>query len=142
MKFKSRKDTLFTLGILGSLAFVLVLIITGVVKGEMAPEEYWALIPIGIVFGFILWLYVGTRYELNQNELIYWYGPFSGKININRIREVVKDTSVYVGFNPATARRGLIVKYDTYGDLYISPESNETFIKQLLQLKSDILISE
>lgn len=142
MKFNSRKDTLFTLIIFGVLSFVIVLIITGILKDEMAPEEPWVMIPVSLIIGLVLWLYFGTRYELNQNEFIYRYGPFSGKVSIHRIREVVKGKTVYVGFRPATARNGLIIKYDTYGALYISPETNDSFIKRLLELKSDVIISE
>ncbi|MFD0797785.1 PH domain-containing protein [Maribacter chungangensis] len=142
MKFKSRKDTLFTLIVFGVLSFVIVLIITGILKDEMAPEERWVMIPVSLVIGLVLWLYFGTCYELNQNEFIYWYGPFSGKVSIHKIREVVKGKTVYVGFRPATARNGLIIKYDTYGELYISPETNDSFIKRLLELKSDVIISE
>lgn len=142
MKFKSRKGILFSLIIFGVLAFILRITIVGILKEEMAQSERWTLIPITLVFGFVLWLYFGTNYELNQKEFIYRSGPFNGKINIDRIREIVKDKTVYVGFKPATARKGLLVKYDKYEEIYISPKTNETFIQKILEMNSGIKITD
>lgn len=142
MKFKSRKDILFTLVIFGVLACITGLTILGMYKGEMDPNERWVLVPVSLAIGLVLWLYFGTIYELKDNALIYKSGPFNGKINAVRIKEVVKDTTVYVGFRPATARNGLLVKYDTYNEIYISPETNETFISKLLEMNSEIKITD
>lgn len=140
MKFKSRKDTLFGLLIFGVLIFVLGLTVLGIVKGEMAQSERWGLIPLALVYGLVLWIYFGTNYKLDKSEFIYRSGPFSGKIGICRIREIVRDVTVYTGFKPATARRGLLIKYDKYEEIYISPESNEVFIAKILEMNSGIKV--
>ena len=142
MKFRSRKDILFSIIVFGILAFVIGLTIVGIMKGEMEQNEQWTLIPITLVTGFVLWLYFGTNYELTQNGLKYRSGPFNGKIDISRIREIVKGKTMYVGFKPATARNGLIIKYDKYEELYISPETNELFIEKILELNGQIKITE
>lgn len=142
MKFKSRKDILFSAIILGTLAIVVVLVILGILKGEMSPNERWTLIPVSLIIGFVLWLLFGTNYELNEQEFKYQCGPFFGKIDVDRIQEIVKGKTVYVGFRPATARKGLLIKYDKHEELYISPETNDTFIKKILELKSEIKITE
>lgn len=110
MKLKSRKDTLLNLVVFGVLALVSGFVLLVMLEGEMAPEERWVFIPVTLIFSFILWMYFGTRYELSQNEFRYWYGPFNGKIKVSHIREVVKGKTVWVGFRPATARKGLIIK--------------------------------
>jgi len=142
MKFKSRKDILFSVIIFGILAFILGLTIIGILRGEMEQSERWTLIPITLVFGFVLWLYFGTNYELCDNEFKYRSGPFNGKISVDRIREIIKGKTVYVGFKPATARKGLLVKYDKYEEIYISPKTNETFIKKVLEMNSAIKITD
>ena len=121
MKFKSRKDLLFTLIIFGVVAFIVGVTILGILNGEMDSSERWTLIPISLVIGLILWLYFGTNYELKNKAFFYRSGLFSGKISVVRIKEIVKNTTVYVGLKPATARNGLLVKYDTYNENYISP---------------------
>ncbi|MBQ4913696.1 PH domain-containing protein [Maribacter sp. MMG018] len=142
MKFKSKKDTLFSLVILGTCGLMLVLTVTGILKGEMDPDEYWTLpIVIGVCLA-LLWFYFGTYYELGKEGLTYRSGPIRGKIRLDRITEIVKGKTLWVGFRPATSRKGLIVKYDTYNEIYISPLTNESFVKKILELKSDIKISE
>lgn len=143
MKFDSKKDILFSIIILGINAFLIGITIVGIINGEMEKDEYWALILIFAVVGLLFWLYFGTNYELSKTDgFIYRSGPFNGKINTDRITEIIKGKTLWVGFRPATARKGLIIKYDKYNELYISPKTNETFIAKILELNSGIKISE
>ncbi len=77
-----------------------------------------------------------------ENGLLYKSGPFNGKISIDRITEIVKGKTLWVGFRPATSRKGLIVKYDKYNEIYISPKTNESFIEKILELNGKIKITE
>ena len=107
----------------------------------MEPSEYWAILLILCVVGFVLWIYFGTAYELNNKEFIFRYGPFSRKIQIDRIKEIVVGKTIWIGNGPTTARKGLIIKYDSYNLINISPKTNESFIKKILELKGDIKIT-
>ena len=49
---------------------------------------------------------------------------------------------MHVGFKPALATKGLIIKYNKYDDIYISPNSNDTFIEAVLKINSNIKIME
>lgn len=142
MKFKSKKGALFSTVMLGSCALILGLTVIGLLKGEMNPGEYWTLPIVAGVCLALLWFYFGTYYELGKDGLVYRWGPIHRKISLDRITEIVKGKTLYIGFRPATSRKGLIVKYDTYNEIYISPQTNETFIQKVLELKSDIKISE
>ncbi|MDT0677022.1 PH domain-containing protein, partial [Autumnicola musiva] len=86
----------------------------------------------------LLWAQFSTKYVLNQNHLIYQSGPIRGKIEIERIRKIIKGKSLWTGFKPAIARKGLIIKFDKYDEIYISPESNEMFVKKILELNPKI----
>ena len=141
MKFKSRKDILFTSVIFGVLIFIIGITVLGILKGEMAENKRWTLIPIILVVGFVLWLYFDTSYELKEGNFKYVNGPFKGNISVDRIREIVKGKTIYVGFKPATAKNGLIIKYDKFEEIYISPKTNEAFIKKILELNSKIKIT-
>ncbi len=143
MKFDSKKDILFSIIILGLNAFLIGITIVGILNGEMEKGEYWTLILILAVVGLLFWLYFGTNYELTkENGLIYRSGPFNGKISVERITEIIKGKTLWVGFRPATSRKGLIVKYDKYNEIYISPKTNESFIKKILELNGQIKITE
>lgn len=142
MKFQSRKDLLFSIVILGSCAILIGACVVAFAKGNIKADEYW-LIPILLLVAFLLlWLFFGTNYELTPQKFIYKSGPIKGSINLDRIKEVVVGQTLWVGYRPATARKGLIVKYDSFNEIYITPKTNETFIKKLLELKSDIKITK
>src|SRR5690606_1502773 len=142
MKFESKKDTLFTCFILIINAFLIGVLISILGKGAMETHKYWGVIVILSCVFLLFWLYFGTNYELSKDGFVYRSGPFKGKISLNRITEIVKGKTLWVGFRPATARTGLIIKYDKFNELYISPKTNESFIEKLLELNSDITITE
>jgi hypothetical protein len=142
MKFYSKKDIFFSIIILGINAFLIGITIVGIINVEIGKGEYWTLILILAIVGLLFWLYFGTNYELSKKDgLIYRSGPFNGKINTDRITEIIKGKTLWVGFRPATARKGLIIKYDKYNELYISPKTNELFISKILELNNKIKIS-
>lgn len=141
MKFESKKDVFFSITILGISGLLLVLIIAGFLNNKMETSEYWVLSVVLAVLALILSLFFNTRYQLTkENGLIYQSGPFKGKISIDRITKVEKGKTLWVGLKPATARKGLIIKYDKYNEIYISPKTNESFIKKLLELNPNIVI--
>lgn len=126
MKFESKKDILFSVIILGLNTFLIGITILGLINGEMEKHEYWTMILVFGVVGLLFWLCFGTNYELSKEDgLIFRSGPFNGKIRIDRITEIVKGKTLWVGFRPATSRKGLIIKYDKYNEIYISPKTNE-----------------
>jgi hypothetical protein len=94
-----------------------------------------------LVVGFLMWLHFETEYELTQTELKYKSGPISGKIEVRKIREIIKGKSLWSGLKPATARNGLIIKYGQYDEIYISPKTNDTFVNKILELNSNITIT-
>ncbi len=140
MKFKSRRDYFFSFIVFALCFFLIGITIYGHVTGEIKPSEYWTSILIATVVGFLLWMFLGTNYELNQTDFIYRSGPIRGSISLNRIRKIKVGKTMWVGFKPATARMGLIVYYDKYNEIYISPKTNETFVKEILKLNSNIEI--
>lgn len=142
MKFRSKKDLLFTIIIFGLNIFFITMIVFGLFNAEMGNYEYWTIIPLLGVVILLFWMYFGTKYSLTNNLLTYQCGPIKGKINIDRITEIEKGKTLWVGLKPATSRKGLIIKYDKYNEIYISPKTNDAFISKILEIKSDIIISE
>lgn len=139
MKFKSRKDILLQILMYGLITFFI---------GQIAYRVFilnynFILIDLVLIIisALLLWMMLNTNYELTATELKYKSGFIKGKIEINRIREVKKGKTLWAGFKPATARNGLIIKYDKYEEIYISPKTNELFIKKLLEINKSIKIS-
>ena len=143
MKFKSRKDILFQIMTFGFSGLFIGISFFRVFLNEKINYEFiWSDIIMLIFIGFLLWLNFGTEYELTTTELKYKSGPISGKIEIERIKEIVKGKSLWSGLKPATARKGLIIKYDKYDEIYISPKTNETFVEKILELNGNIIITK
>lgn len=138
MKFSSRKDILVTSLVSGVIMLLVGLTFLQLYQGK---EWHWANLLVLAVILLLLWIYFDTSYQLTKEHLIYKSGPIRGKINIADIREVEANKTLYVGIKPALARKGLIIKYNQYDEIYISPNTNESFIKKLLELNVGIKIN-
>ena len=142
MKFKSRKDILFQLLIFSIVGFFIGVVLIRIFSYGI--EEYnfiWTDVFMLVVAGFLIWLGFGTNYELTKTELKYKSGPIKGIIEIDKIHEIIKGKTLWSGLKPATARNGLIVKYEKYNEIYISPKTNDSFIKKILELNNKIKIT-
>jgi hypothetical protein len=78
---------------------------------------------------------------LTKTELKYKSGILRGTIQIKDISEIIKGKTFWSGFKAATARHGVIVKYNQYDEIYISPKTNDTFVAKLLELNTEITIT-
>ncbi|WP_316802002.1 PH domain-containing protein [Pedobacter nototheniae] len=132
MKFNSRK----------SLGFKIVILATAILLPSTAIFSYFnthstfstlfsAIICLGTSC-FLLWIYFATFYKITGNELTYRSGPINGKILISQIIEIQTNASNFVGLKPAMAAKGLIVKYNRWDEIYLSPKREQDFIAELL----------
>ena len=143
MKLKSKKDPLFSIIILGVNAFLIGLLIWSFVTDEFQKSEIWIAVLIVGVVALLFLLYFGTHYELTKEKgLSYRSGPFFGTIEVDRINEIINGKTLWVGFRPATSRKGLIIKYDAYNEIYISPKNKQSFLDHLIEMNPNIKITE
>jgi hypothetical protein len=142
MKFKNRKDILFQLLGFSIIGFFIGIILFRIFSDGIENYNFiWTDIFMLTVAGFLIWLGLGTNYELTQTELKYKSGPIRGKIEIDKIHEIITGKTLWSGFKPATARNGLIIKYEKYNEIYISPKTNDSFVKKILELNDKIKIT-
>ncbi len=142
MIFKSRKDSLFLILIFGFSALFLVIIFFRIFSSEKIDYDFlWIDTLILFITFLLLWLNFDTKYELTHSELKYTSGPIRGKIKIEKIQEIIKGKNLWSGLKPATARNGLIIKYDQYNEIYISPDTNDIFIKKILEINKKIKVT-
>lgn len=143
MTFKSKKDILFTIIIYGVSALLIGITIFGFLENKNGILET-SLVTLFCLFviAFLFWIYFGTYYVItNNNELIYRSGPIRGKIDIHQITEIISGKTLWVGLRPATSRNGIIIKYEKYNEIYISPVSNELIIQELIAINPSIRIT-
>lgn len=142
MKFKSTKSLFIIILVYGLSIFMIGLCIEGFVSHGVTFSNlalYSIMLCSTSLLLFLMLYYTG--YELRDNILYYHSGIVKGEIAVSRITEVIKGKTLYVGLKPATGTKGLIIKYDKYEEIYISPQTNDTFIDALLKIKSDIVIT-
>jgi len=141
--FKSRKDLLLGIVIWVPLLALLVTVVTELFNTNQAWNgRVFGLLVMSVTIGFIGWMWFGTHYTIDHSFVYYRSGPFRGKIAVSSIREVVIGETMWSGFRPATARRGLILKYNRYDEIYFSPDSNVAFVGALQKVNPEIRITE
>ena len=142
MFFKSTKSTYF---------IVIVLIaVFGLLFGSFcqlfARNDLMVIIPFQLICWaciiLLVWIYFKTYYQLTSEYLLYRTGPITGKIKIDRISEIITGKIAFANFKPATGINGLILKYNRWDEIYISPENKDKFIEELLKLNKNILITD
>ena len=110
-------------------------------EAEAPPIYIFNTIMIGII-SMIIWILLDTKYTINEEILYYYSGPFRGKININSIRKIERHSGliVPVTYKPALDTKGLIIHYNSFDDIYISPKKQEIFIQELLKINPNIKV--
>ncbi|UKT62916.1 PH domain-containing protein [Pedobacter mucosus] len=140
--FKSTRSKFFSIVVI-----ITVLGLTGICISQLFnPDKGLPIhIPIQIIcwlcIAFLLWVFFETKYQIDNNYISYKCGPIKGKIEINKIEEITVGQKIFVGFIPATGSNGLVIKYNRWDEIYISPNTNEDFIEAILKVNSSIKIN-
>ena len=82
-----------------------------------------------------------TEYKINDSFMYWKSGPFKGKIDIKTIKKIEYHKGIFVPttWKPALSSVGLIITYNAFDDIYISPKEEELFVKQLLDINPNII---
>jgi len=139
MKFRSKKGFMMVSVVLTVSTFLTYLLISGFNNSDK-DLSLWlpSIVLILAIPLFLLWILLQTYYTLEEGNLKYVSGPIRGSIKISEITKVTKNTTLWVGLKPATARKGIIIEYDQFNEMYISPSNNDHFIQKLLEINPNI----
>lgn len=90
----------------------------------------------------LIWILLDTKYILKENKIFYNSGPFRGTIAIESIRKIERHSGIIVPvtYKPALDTKGLIIYYNRFDDIYISPKQVDLFLEELLKINPDIEI--
>ena len=140
--YKSRVSMLFLI------ILVVVLGLCGLVFYKVFGQEAFGwntdtVVPVVIISLSVILLvslFVNTKYSISDTHLSYASGPFRGEIPVESIKKIKKNTTKYVGYKPALAANGLVIYYNTYDEIYISPDSSDSFVEQLLKINPAIQV--
>lgn len=137
MIFKSRKSLWIGI-ILGAIGLLLISIL---ITTLLQNDKHWlTLLPIFAVLLFLIWIWFGTFYQIVEGQLKYKTAFIKGSIKILDIKEIRVGKTQFVGLKPALASKGLVIKYNRWDDIYISPEKESLFLEELLKVNPRIEI--
>jgi len=143
MMFKSTKSRFFTILIVLTVIGLATLI---AIQLFYLNEDIKSIIILQTIcwltISFLLWIYFGTNYRVNNEGLFYRSGPMSGKIEISKIYEIVIGQQIIPILKPATGNNGLVIKYNQWDEIYISPNTNEKFIEKLLNVNDKVKVTD
>lgn len=93
-----------------------------------------------LVLGLLTWLILQTNYAFDSKNLFWKSGPFKGTIDIHSIKKIEfhKGIVIPVIWKPALSHVGLIITYNNYDDIYISPENRAEFVQKITILNPNI----
>ena len=141
MIFKSAVSKLNRYVYVGVILFLLLLTIPALFENSYEPFVVLFSIHFLVIL-FLIWTYKTTFYKIENSDLYWKSGPFKGKIDISKINKIEYHKGIIVPtiWKPALSHIGLIITYNKYDDIYISPEKSEQFITQLLETNPNITI--
>jgi hypothetical protein len=96
------------------------------------------------IISSLIWILLDTKYIINNDIILFNSGPFKGIININKIKKIEHHSGliVPVTYKPALNTRGLILYYNSFDEIYISPNEEDNFIEELLKINPEIRITK
>ncbi|CAM3974369.1 PH domain-containing protein [Flavobacterium antarcticum] len=124
------------------LIIIFLLAIPFIPESELDVEKLpiFGIVILYLITGMLVWILLDTKYKIDRNILSYYSGPIRGKIEISKIRKVEYWNKWYSNslLKPALGNNGLIIYYDKFADIYISPKDKEEFIVALREINPDI----
>jgi hypothetical protein len=122
--------------------FMLVILVFPILEeGFTLPIILISIFHFAFIIFFITILF-NTNYTIQNEELLCKSSVFRSKIQIKNIRKIEhhKGIIVPVTWKLGLSHIGIIITYNKYDDIYISPENVDLFIKDLLAINPNIEI--
>ncbi len=93
-----------------------------------------------VVFAIMIHLMRFTFYRFEKNLLHIQSSVFRKQVSYANIREIRRNKTLFIGWKLALATKGLVLHYNKYDVIYISPEDEDEFVAQLLLRNPEIRI--
>ena len=132
LNFKSKKDIWLAVSIWGVIILMFFMMIT---------ERNIVVYIVGILNNaLLLWLWFGTSYKIDDENLIVKNGPFKSTIDIKSIKKLRATKTLLAG--PALSIDRIEIQYKRYDFVIVSPKDKNKFIESLLSKNKSIEIDD
>lgn len=123
--------------ILGVCALIAALLVSDVLLKDM--ELPWTVHFVDLLFmSLLLWIWFGTHYVIDRGQLVCRSGPFRVAVPIKSILSLHLGKRLWVGYKLSLSMKGMVVKYNRYDEIYISPRDEEGLASVLRQINPSI----
>jgi hypothetical protein len=142
MKLFASSKNYYSTALMWGIAIGLLVVVFIKKPDAQEPSIYiFNAIMITIVLALV-WILLDTKYILKEKKIFYNSGPFRGAIAIDSIKKIERHSGlmVPVTFKPALNTKGLIIHYNSFDDIYISPKQEDFFLEELLKVNPNIEI--
>ena len=92
------------------------------------------------IIGFLLWIWFGTGYKVQEEHIKVQFGPFRSSIRIEEIKKVSKIKSPFTA--PVLSVNRLEILYGKYDVMDISPKNENEFIRLLVTKNPQIQVDQ
>ena len=132
LNFKSKKDIWLAVSIWGVIILMFFMMIT---------EQIIVVYIVGILNNaLLLWLWFGTSYKIDDENLIVKNGPFKSTIDIKSIKKLRATKTLLAG--PALSIDRIEIQYKRYDFVIVSPKEKNKFIESLLSKNKSIKVDD
>ncbi|WP_139343293.1 PH domain-containing protein [Virgibacillus siamensis] len=135
--FTSKKDATYSLIFWGTVVFVFFSILLSF--SLTVPGIIIGIIGL-MAIGFMLWIWFGTGYRIENHVIKIKNGPFRSEIAIQDINSIGKTKSLMA--TPALSVERLTLRYGKYSEMLLSPKNEKEFVELLLAKNPQIKLIE
>ena len=130
MVFKAKKDG-FRWAIIGFVFAVYFGVSLLIFMTERKPDAFYGLALVWVLLSiFIAWILPATtRYTFLEDHLLCQSMGLKKRIYYNTFRKETPASGLYAGWKMSTAWKCIVVHYNKYDELLISPENEAAFIE-------------
>ena len=88
------------------------------------------------------WIISKTNYTIKSKNLVCKSGPFKKKIQIKNIKRIEFHNGLIIPslWKLSLSDKGIIIFYNQFDDIYISPKNADKFLTELLKINPNIVI--
>lgn len=125
--FPSKRDRFYSIAVWGTIVILLLSIILNFSFAIF--NLIWGLIGL-VAIGFLIWIWFGTSYGIENETIIIKNGPFKSMVKIQDINSISKRRTLLA--TPSLSIDRLVLHYGKYGEMLLSPKDESEFIELLL----------
>ena len=104
-------------------------------------SDFFILLTVLLLQQLLFWgIFRSTHYTFESDTLLCQSLMFKRRISYESIRKIEQNTSLYAGLKMSTAFRGIIIHYNKYDELFISPAESERFIEFILERNPSVVV--